>query len=589
MGGVDYQDSSSGRDRRQRDLFIRTNTQAGAALPHLDETELTKATEKKPVSWRSLPRKDQLLILTLARLSEPLTQTSLGSYLFYQLQSFDPSLPDSAISFQAGIIQAAFPGAQCLTAILWGKIADSEHGGRKRVIWLGLLGTMLSILGFGFSHSFPMAVFFRCLGGILNGNVGVMRTMISEIIKEKKYQSRAFIILPMTFNIGVIIGPILGGVLADPVRSYQSIFGPGSLIGGKHGVQWMIKYPYALPNIMSATFLFISTCAVLLFLEETSDLCKHKPDPTLRLGKWIRRHIFRQHIVDGYTSIPNIESAGVELQPTPISAHSESPINDTPTPRKKLPFRRIWTHNLIMTLASHGLLAMHVGTFNSLWFIYLSAPRYNPSDPYPKDFEPHGLIHFTGGLALPPPRIGLALAILGFIGIILQLILYPRLSHRLGTARSYRLSLTLFPIAYSLAPFLSIVPSTSKPPSGASGLLVWIAITIVLLIQVLARTFALPCTTILVNNCCPHPSVLGTVHGLGQSVSSLTRTFGPIVWGWLFGRGLDVGVVGLAWWVLGCVAVMGAVAGVFVREGDGHEVLMEGEVRGVDGVIRRVE
>ena len=30
--------------------------------------------------------------------------------------------------------------------------------------------------------------------------------MISEIIKGKKYQSRAFLLLPMTFNIGVIIG-----------------------------------------------------------------------------------------------------------------------------------------------------------------------------------------------------------------------------------------------------------------------------------------------------------------------------------------------------------------------------------------------
>jgi hypothetical protein len=26
-----------------------------------------------------------------------------------------------------------------------------------------------------------------------------------------------------------------------------------------------------------------------------------------------------------------------------------------------------------------------------------------------------------------------------------------------------------------------------------------------------------------------------------------------------------------------------------VREGDGHEVLMEGEVRGRDGVVRRVD
>lgn len=197
-------------DRRQQDLLIETNVQAGYALPQVDDAEQTEVTKKEPISWRSLPRKDQLFVLTLARLSEPLTQTSLSAYVYYQLQSFDRSLPESTISYQAGIIQAAFPGAQFLTAILWGRFSDSEHGGRKRVIWIGLLGTMISMLGFGFSQSFPVAVLFRCLGGALNGNIGVQRTMISEIIKEKKYQSRAFIILPMTFNIGVIIGPILG-------------------------------------------------------------------------------------------------------------------------------------------------------------------------------------------------------------------------------------------------------------------------------------------------------------------------------------------------------------------------------------------
>lgn len=207
------------RDRQSRGLILNTNLQAGTALPQVDETEQTEAVKEKPVSWRSLPRKDQLLILTLSRLSEPLTQTSLGSYIFYQLQSFNPNLPDSTISSQAGVIHAAFPAAQFLTAILWGRFADSEHGGRKRVIWIGLLGTMFSMIGFGFSHSFPVAVFFRCLGGVLNGNIGVMRTMISEIIKEKKYQSRAFIILPMTFNIGVIIGPILGSCSSATLNS----------------------------------------------------------------------------------------------------------------------------------------------------------------------------------------------------------------------------------------------------------------------------------------------------------------------------------------------------------------------------------
>jgi hypothetical protein len=141
---------------------------------------------EKPVTWASLPKKGQLAIITFARLSEPLTQTSLQAYLFYQLKSFDPSLPDSTISAQAGIMQGSFTAAQFLTAVWWGRLADAEWMGRKRVLLIGLSGTCISCLGFGFSRSFGAAVVFRVLGGILNSNVGVMRTMISEIIEEKK-------------------------------------------------------------------------------------------------------------------------------------------------------------------------------------------------------------------------------------------------------------------------------------------------------------------------------------------------------------------------------------------------------------------
>jgi hypothetical protein len=141
---------------------------------------------EKPVTWASLPKKGQLAIITFARLSEPLTQTSLQAYLFYQLKSFDPSLPDSTISAQAGIMQGSFTAAQFLTAVWWGRLADAEWMGRKRVLLIGLSGTCISCLGFGFSRSFAAAVVFRVLGGILNSNVGVMRTMISEIIEEKK-------------------------------------------------------------------------------------------------------------------------------------------------------------------------------------------------------------------------------------------------------------------------------------------------------------------------------------------------------------------------------------------------------------------
>lgn len=149
---------------------------------------------EKPVTWSSLPKKGQLAILTFARLSEPLTQTSLQAYMFYQLKSFDPSLPDSAISAQAGILQGSFTAAQFLTAVWWGRLADAEWMGRKRVLLIGLLGTCISCLGFGFSRSFAAAAVFRTLGGVLNSNVGVMRTLIAEIIVEKKYVTFMIII-----------------------------------------------------------------------------------------------------------------------------------------------------------------------------------------------------------------------------------------------------------------------------------------------------------------------------------------------------------------------------------------------------------
>lgn len=131
----------------------------------------------KPVAWRDLPRKKQLAIITIARLSEPLVQTSLQAYLFYQLRWFDPSLPDSTIASQAGIMHASFMGAQFLTAMLWGRIADSARFGRKTVLLVGLVGTSLSCFGFGFAKGFWSALIFRTLGGATNGNIGVMRTM----------------------------------------------------------------------------------------------------------------------------------------------------------------------------------------------------------------------------------------------------------------------------------------------------------------------------------------------------------------------------------------------------------------------------
>lgn len=93
--------------------------------------------------------------------------------------------------------------------------------------------------------------------------------------------------LPMCFNIGglliichvsfgliellgVIIGPILGGLLASPVENYPGLFGDNSLLGGRHGVSWMKNWPYALPNVVAAIFLFSAAMVIFFGLQEVT-------------------------------------------------------------------------------------------------------------------------------------------------------------------------------------------------------------------------------------------------------------------------------------------------------------------------------
>ena len=47
---------------------------------------------------------------------------------------------------------------------------------------------MLSLLLLGFSSNFWVALFGRAVGGLLNGNMGVIQTMVGEITINPKHE-----------------------------------------------------------------------------------------------------------------------------------------------------------------------------------------------------------------------------------------------------------------------------------------------------------------------------------------------------------------------------------------------------------------
>jgi MFS family permease len=92
---------------------------------------------------------------------------SIFPYIYFMIESFNITTDDRRIAVYAGMVTSAFTFAEFSTGMMWGRLSDRI--GRKPVLLMGLAGTGVSMLIFGFSPSLPVAIFARALGGLLNG------------------------------------------------------------------------------------------------------------------------------------------------------------------------------------------------------------------------------------------------------------------------------------------------------------------------------------------------------------------------------------------------------------------------------------
>jgi MFS family permease len=111
----------------------------------------------------------------LIRVAEPIALTSIFPYAWKLVLHYEIGNENDA-AFWAGILIAAFSLAEALTGMFWGSLSDQI--GRKKVLIFGSSGTMLSLLIVGFAPNFWVALFGRIVGGLLNGNVGVIQVSI---------------------------------------------------------------------------------------------------------------------------------------------------------------------------------------------------------------------------------------------------------------------------------------------------------------------------------------------------------------------------------------------------------------------------
>jgi len=123
-----------------------------------------------------------------------------------------------------GFLIASYPLAQFFGAPILGTLSDRY--GRKKLLLLSLAGTMLgyALFAIGLLTSQLWLLFVsRTLDGFTAGNIGVANSSIADM-SNAQTRAKNFGLIGMAFGFGFIIGPFLGGKLADP--SVLSWFNP---------------------------------------------------------------------------------------------------------------------------------------------------------------------------------------------------------------------------------------------------------------------------------------------------------------------------------------------------------------------------
>jgi hypothetical protein len=274
----------------------------------------------------------------------------------------------------------------------------------------------------------------------------------------------------------------MGGLLAKPVESIPSLF---------RDSVFFKKYPYLLPCLFGASFSALGVLLGFSFLEETLSKTKKLPvsESTERLLVDHEQESSRTLVEDQQKS---------------------STISET------------LTRGVINSILAYAMWAFNTVIFDEVLAVFAATPVA------------------TGGLSMTAKEFGMVMSLLGIIQICIQVFAFPVIERKLGVVGTFRFAIVLMILSVPTFPCLNILARYLTEEAGIltdqSRLLIQVVLFVLLSIRLVSCCFGFVCSMILVNDSCPHPRNLATVHGIGQVAAAFVRSIGPAIggalWSW---------------------------------------------------------
>ncbi|XP_060218277.1 protein ZINC INDUCED FACILITATOR-LIKE 1-like isoform X1 [Lycium barbarum] len=332
----------------------------------------------------------ELFTVWVIALGAALPISSLFPFLYFMIRDFHIAKREEDIGSYAGYVGSAFMLGRALTSVFWGTVADKY--GRKPVIILGNFVVVVFNTLFGLSINFWMAVITRFLLGSLNGVLGPIKAYAGEIFREE-HQALGMSTITTAWGIGLIIGPALGGFLAQPAEKYPTVFSKDSIFG---------RFPYFLPCLCISLFSLVVAIGSF-WLPET-----------------LHNHDSEMPPQDSYNA---------------LEAESDTK-EGSESPSKENLFKN-WP--LMSSIIIYSIIALHAMAYSEIFSLWAVSPRK------------------FGGLSYSTADVGEVLSISGFGLLVFQLTLYPWIAKYIGPILIARVAGVLSILLLTSYPYIAML------------------------------------------------------------------------------------------------------------------------------------